>query len=53
MGDLTSIQVFISDRAKILELVKLLEVDMGGFVSQRVAIMTAVNKLLEEKKNEN
>jgi len=53
MGDLTSVQVFIKDRLKILELVELLEKDMGGFVSQRVAVMTAVNKLLkEERKNE-
>ncbi len=51
MSELTSIQFFKIDRKKIEQLVKILEEDAGGFVSQRIAVMMAVNKMIKEKSN--
>ena len=52
MGKVTSIQFFGDDKVTIESLVRILRTDMGDFVSQRVAVMVAVNKLLKEY-NEN
>jgi len=46
--DVTTIQVFKPDLQKIRQLTEALERDMGSFVSQRMAIMLAVNRLLKE-----
>lgn len=43
-----TIQVFEADIQKIRELAKLLEDKMGSFVSQRMAIMIAINQLLKD-----
>lgn len=46
----TTIEVFTEDKDKILELANLLHDEMGVFVGQRMAVMIAVHKLIEEKK---
>lgn len=48
--EITTIQIFKSDAVKIRELAKVLEENMGLFVSQRSAIMLAIDKLLKEEK---
>jgi hypothetical protein len=48
----TSIQLFKSDKDKIEVLANLLKGEVGGFVSQRVAVMMAVNKYLKELEND-
>lgn len=48
--DVTTIQIFKPDLQKIRQLTEALERDMGSFVSQRMAIMLAVNRLLRGTK---
>lgn len=46
-NEVTSIQVFKRDAEKIKELASVVKKDMGSFVSQRMALMMAVNHLLK------